>query len=69
MYQRAPARGGAVSVIVDLAGDDRYAGSDLALRGLSAIVDLGGNDRYAMPGAPGLAAAIAGARPGAPGMA
>ena len=60
VYERSPARGGAVSVIVDLGGDDEYRGSDLALRGLSAIVDLSGNDRYAMHG-PGLAAAIAGA--------
>lgn len=60
IYERAPARGGAVSVIVDLGGNDEYRGSDLALRGLSAIVDLSGNDRYAMDG-PGLAAAIAGA--------
>ena len=60
VYERAPARGGAVSVIVDLGGNDEYRGSDLALRGLSAIVDLSGNDRYAMEG-PGLAAAVAGA--------
>jgi len=59
IYERSPARGGAVSVIVDLGGNDEYRGSDLALRGLSAIVDLSGNDRYAMDG-PGLAAAIAG---------
>ena len=60
VYERAPARGGAVSVIVDLGGNDEYRGSDVALRGLSAIVDFSGNDRYAMQG-PGLAAAIAGA--------
>jgi hypothetical protein len=60
VYERAPARAGAVSVIVDLGGNDEYRGSDLALRGLSAIVDLSGNDRYAMDG-PGLAAALAGA--------
>lgn len=60
VYQREPARDGAVSVIVDLAGDDRYLGSDLALRALSAIVDFAGDDRYAMDG-PGLGAAIAGA--------
>jgi hypothetical protein len=59
IYERAPARGGAVSVIVDLGGNDEYRGSDLALRGLSAIVDLSGDERYAMDG-PGLAAAIAG---------
>jgi hypothetical protein len=60
VYERVPARGGAVSVIVDLAGNDRYLGSDVALRALSAIVDFSGDDRYAMDG-PGLAAAIAGA--------
>jgi hypothetical protein len=60
VYERAPARSGAVSVIVDLGGDDEYRGSDLALRGLSGIVDLSGDDRYAMDG-PGLAAALAGA--------
>lgn len=59
-YQRAPVRGGAVSVIVDLAGDDRYSGSDVVLGGLSAIVDFAGDDRYEMDG-PGLGAAIAGA--------
>jgi hypothetical protein len=60
IYERAPARGGAVSVIVDLGGNDEYRGSDLALHGLSAIVDLSGDERYAMDG-PGLGAAIAGA--------
>ncbi len=60
VYERVPARDGAVSVIVDLAGDDRYSGADLALRALSAIVDFSGNDRYAMDG-PGLGAAVAGA--------
>jgi hypothetical protein len=60
VYERAPARGGAVSVIVDLGGNDQYRGSDIALRGLAAIVDLAGDDRYAMEG-PGLAAAFAGA--------
>lgn len=60
VYERAPARGGAVSVIIDLAGNDEYRGRDLALRGLSAIVDFSGDDRYAMDG-PGLGAAIVGA--------
>jgi hypothetical protein len=60
LYERAPARGGAVSVIVDLAGDDEYRGSDVALRALSAIVERAGDDRYAMQ-ASGLAAALAGA--------
>jgi hypothetical protein len=59
VYERAPARGGAVSVVIDLAGNDRYHGSDLALRGLSALIDLAGDDRYTMDG-PGLGAAIAG---------
>jgi hypothetical protein len=60
VYERMPARGGAVSVIVDLGGNDEYRGADPALRGLSAIVYLDGDDRYAMEGS-GLAAAIAGA--------
>jgi len=60
VYERAPARGGAVSVIVDLGGNDEYRGSDVALHGLSAIVDLAGDDRYAMEGS-GLGAALAGA--------
>jgi len=60
VYERAPARNGAVSVIVDLGGNDEYRGSDVAVRALSAIVDLGGDDRYAMEGS-GLGAAIAGA--------
>jgi len=49
-----------VSVIVDLGGNDRYMGSDVAIRALSAIVDLAGDDRYEMQGS-GLGAAIAGA--------
>jgi len=60
LYERRPARAGAVSVIVDLDGNDQYRGSDVAVRALSAIVDLAGDDRYAMDGA-GLGAAIAGA--------
>jgi hypothetical protein len=59
VYERAPARGGAVSVIIDLAGNDQYRGSDTALRGLSAIVDFAGDDRYEME--TGVAAAIVGA--------
>jgi hypothetical protein len=58
VYERAPARG--VSVIIDLEGNDRYGGSDLALRGLSALIDGAGDDRYEMDG-PGVGAAIAGA--------
>jgi hypothetical protein len=59
VYERAPARGGAVSVIIDLAGNDEYRGSDVALRGLSAIVDMAGDDVYSMEN--GIAAAIVGA--------
>src|SRR5574341_35621 len=59
VYERAPARWGAVSVIVDLGGNDEYRGSDLALGALSAIVDLAGDDRYVMQHGP--AAAIGGA--------
>jgi hypothetical protein len=60
VYERAPARDGAVSVIIDLAGNDQYLGSDVAVRALSAIVDLAGDDRYAMDGS-GLGAALGGA--------
>jgi hypothetical protein len=60
VYERRPATGGAVSVIVDLGGNDAYSGSDVAVRGLSALVDFAGDDRYAMQGS-GLGAAIAGA--------
>ena len=60
VYERVPARNGAVSVIVDLGGNDRYSGSDVAIGALSAIIDLAGDDRYAMQGS-GLGAAIAGA--------
>lgn len=59
VYERSPARGGAISVVIDLAGNDRYSGSDLALGGFSAIVDLAGDDRYDMAGS-GIGAAIAG---------
>jgi hypothetical protein len=59
VYERAPARGGAVSVVIDLGGNDEYRGSDVALRGLSAIVDMAGDDLYSM--ANGIAAAIVGA--------
>lgn len=56
-YQRAPAKGGAISVVVDLGGNDRYTGNDTAVHALSALVDLAGNDTYA---ADGIASAIAG---------
>ncbi|HUQ75219.1 MAG TPA: hypothetical protein VM183_10865 [Burkholderiales bacterium] len=59
VYERAPARGGAISVVIDLGGHDRYTGSDVAVHALSAIVDVAGNDRYTT-GDAGLAAAIAG---------
>ena len=59
-YVRAPAFGGAISVVFDLGGNDRYHGTDVAVRALAALVDLAGDDRYEMEG-PGLGAAIAGA--------
>lgn len=59
VYERAPARNGAVSVVVDFGGNDEYRGSDVAVRAFSAIVDLAGDDRYAMEN--GLGAALAGA--------
>ena len=58
IYERAPVQG--ISVIIDRAGNDRYTGSDIALRALTALIDLAGDDRYDMDG-PGLGAAIAGA--------
>jgi hypothetical protein len=59
VYERAPAKGGAISVVVDLGGNDRYAGRDIAVHALSAIFDLAGNDVYFTDGA-GLAVAMAG---------
>lgn len=59
-YVRAPAFGGAISVVFDLGGNDRYHGTDVAVRALAALVDFAGDDRYEMEG-PGLGAAIAGA--------
>jgi hypothetical protein len=59
VYVRAPAND-RVALVFDLAGNDRYSGSDLAVRALAALVDFGGDDRYAMQG-PGLGAAVAGA--------
>lgn len=56
-YERAPAKGGAISVVVDLGGNDRYTGNDTAVHALSAIFDLAGNDVYA---AEGVANAVAG---------
>lgn len=59
VYERAPAKGGAISVVIDLAGNDRYEGRDIAVHALSAIFDLAGNDVYTADGA-GLAVAMAG---------
>jgi hypothetical protein len=56
-YERAPAKGGAISVVVDLGGNDRYTGNDSAVHALSAIFDLAGDDVYA---ADGIASAVAG---------
>ena len=58
-YERAPASGG-VSVVLDLAGNDTYRGSDLVVQGFAALVDFSGDDRYEAAG-PGLGAALAGA--------
>ena len=60
VHQLAPATGGAISVVIDLGGNDTYNGANVAVRGFSAIVDLAGDDRYEMTG-PGLGAALAGA--------
>ncbi len=54
-----PARDGAVGVILEPGGNDRYEGAAVAAGGLHAIVDLAGNDRYVSQGA-GWGAAIAG---------
>lgn len=51
---------GAVSAVMDFAGDDRYEGQDTALLGLSAVLDRSGNDFYRTPGS-GVAAAVGGA--------
>jgi len=59
VYERAPAKGGAISVVIDLGGNDRYEGRDIAVHALSAIFDLAGNDVYTTDGA-GLAVAMAG---------
>jgi hypothetical protein len=59
VYERAPAKGGAIAVVIDLGGNDRYIGPDIAVHGLSAIVDFAGNDVYSADGA-GLATAMAG---------
>jgi hypothetical protein len=60
VHDLKPATGGAISVVIDLGGNDTYKGSDVAVRGFSAIIDVAGNDRYEMSG-PGLGAAVAGA--------
>lgn len=59
VHHRMPLRDGAVSVLIDPGGNDRYVGDDIVLHGLSAIVDLGGDDRYEA-GGPAWGAAIAG---------
>ena len=60
VHELAPATDGAISVVIDLGGNDTYTGSNVALRGFSAIVDFAGDDRYELSG-PGLGAAIGGA--------
>ena len=60
VHELAPATDGAISVVIDLGGNDTYTGSNVALRGFSAIIDFAGDDRYELRG-PGLGAAIAGA--------
>lgn len=60
VHELAPATDGAISVVIDLGGNDTYRGSNVALRSFSAIVDFAGDDRYELSG-PGLGAAIAGA--------
>ena len=60
VHELAPATNGAISVLIDLGGNDTYKGSNVAVRGFSAIVDFSGNDRYEMSG-PGLGAALGGA--------
>ena len=41
---------GAVSAVMDFAGDDRYEGQDAAVLGLSAVLDRSGADFYRTPG-------------------
>jgi hypothetical protein len=50
---------GAVRVLIDPGGNDRYAGSDMVLGGFAAIIDLAGDDRYEAEG-PAWGSAIAG---------
>ena len=60
VHELVPATNGAISVVIDLGGNDTYRGSDVAVRGFSAIIDFAGDDRYELSG-PGLGAAVAGA--------
>jgi hypothetical protein len=59
VHELAPLRDGAVRVIIDPGGNDRYLGPDIVLHGLAAIVDLGGDDHYQSDG-PAWGSAIAG---------
>ena len=59
VHELAPLRDGAVRVIIDPGGNDRYLGPDVVLHGLAAIVDLGGDDHYQSDG-PAWGSAIAG---------
>jgi len=54
-----PVREGAVRVVLDPGGNDRYTGFDVAIRGIGVIIDLAGNDRYQSSG-PSWGAAIGG---------
>jgi hypothetical protein len=59
VHELAPVRG-AVRVLIDPGGNDRYAGSDMVLGGFAAIIDLAGDDRYESTG-PAWGSAVAGA--------
>jgi hypothetical protein len=59
VHELAALRDGAVRVIIDPGGNDRYLGPDIVLHGLAAIVDLGGDDHYQSDG-PAWGSAVAG---------
>ncbi len=59
VHELAPLRDGAVRVLIDPGGNDRYRGPDVVLHGLAAIVDLGGDDHYQSDG-PAWGSAVAG---------
>jgi hypothetical protein len=59
VHELAPLRDGAVRVIIDPGGNDRYRGPDIMLHGLAAIIDLGGDDHYQSDG-PAWGSAVAG---------